>query len=499
MKIMVRLLFTFALLLLTTSSLAQSNLFVDKYKGGRTKAEAHYSYMPVLVLGKGDQRIELAGEYRAYMQEIEPSAKLGFSHLLDDVKAKLEAKGFSIQVYCVQECDKRTYARLIDDTFRDTVLYRLGYYNVQENRFGYLSAMKTVNEQPRAVMLFAKQERSGGLSLGYEQIASLPMPDAGLSVQQDFEIDALDFSQLKAKEKDAKGSADHPLIERFPGSYIKSSGVSDYEPYPLIVGQYKKSIPVRTVGGKVTTLNYRIDKTVGPYAVHKNYMNALTQAGFTIIYECQARSCGNYILRDNYRDTIFAKRHDSDIYNMTEKSNFYLFTAEKDTPHGKLYTSMYSLQRRAEEDVELVVDIIEEKGVSHVALNIDSDNLLKEIQNTGSVSLYGIEFDFNKHTIKPSSKAQLDEIAKFLTQRADVSLYVVGHTDNKGAFDYNQDLASRRAQEVVNTLVRDYQITQQRLQAVGVGPVAPLAANDNDDNMQRNRRVELVLKAPMFL
>ena len=38
---MVRLLFTFALLLLTTSSLAQSNLFVDKYKGGRTKADAH--------------------------------------------------------------------------------------------------------------------------------------------------------------------------------------------------------------------------------------------------------------------------------------------------------------------------------------------------------------------------------------------------------------------------------------------------------------------------
>ena len=112
--------------------------------------------------------------------------------------------------------------------------------------------------------------------------------------------------------------------------------------------------------------------------------------------------------------------------------------------------------------------------------------------------MYGIEFDLTSTPLN-QLKSAIDEITKFLTQRTDVSLFVVGHTDNKGAFDYNQDLASRRAQEVVNTLVRDYQITQQRLQAVGVGPVAPLAANDNDDNMQRNRRVELVLKAPMFL
>ncbi|XQF90883.1 OmpA family protein [Pseudoalteromonas espejiana] len=53
-----------------------------------------------------------------------------------------------------------------------------------------------------------------------------------------------------------------------------------------------------------------------------------------------------------------------------------------------------------------------------------------------------------------------------------MSLYVIGRTDNKGAYSYNQDLSARRAAEVVNQLVNKYQINSRRLHPVGVGPVA---------------------------
>lgn len=498
---MKRLSFSTALAVLLVSSpvLAQSGLILEQHEGGSLYDEAHYSYMPAKILTDGKQYVDMVGDYRAYALSIDASFNLGFVHFLEDVKEKLSAQGFQLGVYCVEECGKREYINMIDDTYRYNTLYQIGYINARKNQFGYLSAFKPAAEGKQAVMIFASQERDGGLKYGYEQVISSAMPDAGIRVKQDFDIKALDFSQLKAEEKDAKGTSDHPLIERFPGSYIKSAGVSDFESYPLITGQYRKHIPVQQVEGRVTTLNYRINRSVGTYAVHKNYMNALTNAGFEVIYECEAKNCGNYILRDNYKDTIFSKRYDSDIYNMTKKKNFYLFTAQKEMPSGKVYTSMYSYQNRAEDDVELVVDIIEEKDISHTPLNIDSDSLGKEIKATGSVSLYGIEFDFDDHTIKPSSKPQLDEIADFLKKSEQVSLYVVGHTDNKGSFSYNQDLAARRAREVVNTLIRDYSIGKGRLQAVGVGPVAPLAANDSEGNMQRNRRVELVLKEPMSL
>ncbi|XQF90882.1 hypothetical protein ACOBV8_05905 [Pseudoalteromonas espejiana] len=62
---------------------------------------------------------------------------------------------------------------------------------------------------------------------------------------------------------------------------------------------------------------------------------------------------------------------------------------------------MYSFQRRGSEEVKLVVDIIEVREMSKVALNVDADTIGKQIQSTGSISLYGIEFD--SHTLKPSS------------------------------------------------------------------------------------------------
>ncbi|MGB0860382.1 MAG: OmpA family protein, partial [Pseudoalteromonas spongiae] len=347
--------------------------------------------------------------------------------------------------------------------------------------------------------VFAQNDYRDALKYAYEQIVETKMPDIGISIDNNFEIQSLDFSSLKAPKKDAKGSADHPMIERFPGSYIVHSAVNDFESYPLIIGPYKKSIPTKKVSGKITTINYSIDKNVGPYAVHQNYINALQKAGFNLIYECSAVDCGNYILRDNLQNTIHAKNHRSDIYNITRKSHYYLFSAEKVTPQGKIYATIYNLQYSGKYDVEMVVDIIEERAMSQVALNIDSDTLSKQIQATGSVSLYGIEFDFDKHTLKASSDKQLAEIADFLKNSKQVSLYVVGHTDNKGQYGYNHDLSKRRAAEVVNTLVSNYKIDKQRLTPVGVGPVAPKAANDTESNMQQNRRVELVLKSPQFL
>ncbi|MCK8137776.1 DUF4892 domain-containing protein [Pseudoalteromonas sp. 2CM28B] len=171
----------------------------------------------------------------------------------------------------------------------------------------------------------------------YEQLTEIPLPSSGVKIAQNFAIEPLDYTSLKAPKKDTKGTSDHPLIERFPGSYLVGSAVTDFESYPLIIGQYKKTIPTKRVEGKVTTVNYPIDKQVGPYAVYKNYMNALQQVGFTILHSCKATTCGNMVLRDNLKNTVFAKNHKSDIYNISRKSHFYLFTTEKSPRRKYLY------------------------------------------------------------------------------------------------------------------------------------------------------------------
>lgn len=108
--------------------------------------------------------------------------------------------------------------------------------------------------------------------------------------------------------------------------------------------------------------------------------------------------------------------------------------------------------------------------------------------------LYGILFDTNKSDIKSGSRPALDEIAKYLRANPNVKLDVVGHTDNIGNYDSNLDLSRARAAEVVGTLVNQYNIDPQRLRASGVGFLAPIASNANEDGRAKNRRVELPLQ-----
>lgn len=113
------------------------------------------------------------------------------------------------------------------------------------------------------------------------------------------------------------------------------------------------------------------------------------------------------------------------------------------------------------------------------------------MDDTGKAILYGVQFDTGSAVIRPSSAGSLETIAEVLRSR-DGRFYVVGHTDDAGGFEMNIRLSNDRAAAIVDALVTQYGIDRTRLQAGGVGPLAPLATNDNDAGRQLNRRVELV-------
>ena len=125
-------------------------------------------------------------------------------------------------------------------------------------------------------------------------------------------------------------------------------------------------------------------------------------------------------------------------------------------------------------------------------VDIDAETMAREISETGSVSLYGIHFDTDRTEIKAESESTLAEIATLMSTVPDLTLYVVGHTDNVGAMDYNRNLARRRAEAVVAALVDRHGVAPERLTAEGVGPLAPVASNEGDAGRALNRRVELV-------
>ena len=103
-------------------------------------------------------------------------------------------------------------------------------------------------------------------------------------------------------------------------------------------------------------------------------------------------------------------------------------------------------------------------------VTVDASAMAKGIASDGHVALYGILFDTDKTDIKPESAATIAEIAKFLKQDASVKLYVVGHTDNVGLYDYNMGLSQRRAAAVVAELTTKHGIRSGAAEASRIGP-----------------------------
>lgn len=97
----------------------------------------------------------------------------------------------------------------------------------------------------------------------------------------------------------------------------------------------------------------------------------------------------------------------------------------------------------------------------------DAKFMAEGINPAGHVAIYGIYFDFNKADVKPESEPVLKEITKLLQQDARLKLYVVGHTDNVGGFDYNRKLSQQRAEAVLKNWWRNIRLHQIVLRLVG--------------------------------
>ena len=85
-----------------------------------------------------------------------------------------------------------------------------------------------------------------------------------------------------------------------------------------------------------------------------------------------------------------------------------------------------------------------------------------------------IYYDFDKATLRPESKAALQEMAKILTENPEVRVRLSSHADRHGPDAYNIGLSERRAQSVVAYLVQ-LGIDAARLEAKGYGKTKPRA------------------------
>jgi outer membrane protein OmpA-like peptidoglycan-associated protein len=102
-------------------------------------------------------------------------------------------------------------------------------------------------------------------------------------------------------------------------------------------------------------------------------------------------------------------------------------------------------------------------------------------------------FDTNSTAVKPGFYTTMDKVADVVIRYGKTTLTVVGHTDNKGAPEYNQKLSQERALSVAHYL-ETKDVNPIRLATLGKGEGSPIASNATEAGRQANRRVEIYVE-----
>jgi OOP family OmpA-OmpF porin len=310
---------------------------------------------------------------------------------------------------------------------------------------------------------------------------------------------------------DAKGGRDHPLIQRFVGSWMVGYKSNDWDqaqfPTSMAVDDKKWVDPVN-VEGRVTKAIYVAPAGKSSLEVFRNYEQALVSAGFQRRFSCESQCAPlYYVMRkdDGYSTgmtwasgnvvTPSGSRYSLDAGTVTsEQGRLWYGTLPRNGQqvHVLLYTSVAN--NETTNLTATYLQIVEPKAMPTGQVKVDAKALEQGLKADGKIALYGLYFDTGKAQIKPESTDQLAEMAKLLQAQPALRVYIVGHTDSQGTLESNMTLSQQRAQAVVTALASAYKIDAQRMVGRGVGSLAPLAANVSDEGRAKNRRVELVLQ-----
>ncbi len=257
------------------------------------------------------------------------------------------------------------------------------------------------------------------------------------------------FALAQAPPPDAKGCQDSAILSRLSGCSIRGCLRNDYNVHAMPIGVANK---VKSVEGAYEKIDFRCPAGTSSIQTYRNAENALKAKGYQVLF----------------------------VNNYGNNSRF-TFTARQ----GAQWITFYSDRL----DYQLIT--VKEKELEQQMQANTAAGWGEQINQTGRATIYGINFDTGKASIRPDSQPVLVELLGLLQKQPDWSLMVAGHTDNIGTDSLNIPLSQQRAEAVIAWLSAKG-VDRWRLIPAGFGSRKPLADNGTDEGRAKNRRVDLV-------
>ncbi len=110
---------------------------------------------------------------------------------------------------------------------------------------------------------------------------------------------------------------------------------------------------------------------------------------------------------------------------------------------------------------------------------------------TSDITIPGIEYDYNKATLRPESKKVLDDnLVTLLKENPNLYIEIGSHTDSRGKDEYNLKLSEARAKSVVDYLI-EKGVATDHLLSRGYGETKLLVSDDEIAKMKSKDEQEV--------
>lgn len=104
-----------------------------------------------------------------------------------------------------------------------------------------------------------------------------------------------------------------------------------------------------------------------------------------------------------------------------------------------------------------------------------------------------IKYESGSFEVDRKSEEKLSDLANMLQEAPEITLEIIGYTDNIGPANANRKLSGKRARRVRDFLLR-LGIAKERMRPIGRGETKFVADNSTRQGRQRNRRIEILFR-----
>ncbi|MFK7881009.1 OmpA family protein [Roseobacter sp.] len=277
---------------------------------------------------------------------------------------------------------------------------------------------------------------------------------------------------------------------------------TDLDSFNAPVAAYASgAVPTQTLEGSVTRTAWRLDNGgQTPLQLMAPLRSQIEALGYAVVFECESKSCGGF----DFRFLIEVLPGPNMYVNIASFRYLTAFKGPRDDPTEAITVLVSSTAASAyvqiinattNRSLAAIPDVNENTSPLITATpgndrpGPEANTLLEQ----GFVILRDLEFASGTSRLGPGPFPSLAQLSDLLAGRGDLRVALVGHTDTVGNLEGNIALSRERARAVRRRLIEEYGIDAARLDAEGMGYLAPVASNLTPEGRSQNRRVEAIL------